>query len=94
MHTSQGLEFDYVGVIIGKDLVFRNGAVQTDYQSRSRTDKSLKGIRSSGNYDLADRIIRNTYKTILSRGQKGCFIYCEDEQLREYIRERIGQIKL
>lgn len=94
IHTSQGLEFDYVGVIIGKDLVFRNGAVQTDYQSRSRTDKSLKGIRSSGNYDLADRIIRNTYKTILSRGQKGCFIYCEDEQLREYIHGRIGQIKL
>lgn len=90
IHTSQGLEFDYVGVIIGMDLVFRNGEVQTDYTSRSKTDKSLKGIKAGRNYSLADRIIRNTYKTILSRGQKGCFIYCEDDQLREYLRERLG----
>lgn len=90
IHTSQGLEFDYVGVIVGKDLIFKDGAVQTEFQSRSKTDKSLRGIRSNGNYALADRIIRNTYKTLMSRGKKGCYIYCEDEQLREYFHERIG----
>ena len=41
---------------------------------------------------LSDRIIRNTYKTLLTRGQKGCFIYCEDEQLGKYIKERLGII--
>lgn len=86
IHTTQGLEFDYVGVIIGKDLIYRDGRVQTDYTKRAGTDKSLNGIRSSRNYPLADRIIRNTYKTLLSRGQKGCFIYCEDAALREYLR--------
>lgn len=89
IHTTQGLEFDYVGIIIGKDLVYRDGKVQTDFLKRARTDKSLNGIRTTRNYALADRIIRNTYKTLLSRGQKGCFIYCEDEALREYIKKLI-----
>lgn len=90
IHTSQGLEFDYVGVIIGKDLLFIDGQVRTDFLARARTDNSLKGIRSSRNYDLADRIIRNTYRTILSRGQKGCFIYCEDKALGEYIKRMLN----
>lgn len=89
IHTTQGLEFDYVGVIIGKDLICRDGKVLTDYTQRARTDKSLSGIKSSGNYALADRIIRNTYKTLLTRGQKGCYVYCEDEELREYIKSAI-----
>ena len=38
---------------------------------------------------LADRIIRNTYKTLLSRGLKGCFIYCQDPKLGEYLKKRI-----
>ncbi|MDR1698036.1 MAG: DUF2075 domain-containing protein [Erysipelotrichaceae bacterium] len=82
IHTSQGLEFDYCGVIIGADLYYDNG-VKTDFKRRAKTDQSLHGIK--GDYALADRIIRNTYKTLLSRGQKGCFIYCEDEKLRNYI---------
>ena len=35
--------------------------------------------------------IKNTYKTLLTRGQKGCFIYCEDKNLAEYIRALISQ---
>lgn len=90
IHTSQGLEFDYVGVIIGKDLVYRDGVVKTDFTKRARTDASLKGIKASKNYALADRIIRNTYRTLLTRGQKGCYIYCEDKALAEYIKSRIS----
>lgn len=89
IHTSQGLEFDYVGIIIGNDMQYRNSKVITDYTKRAKSDASLKGIKSSGNYGLADRIIRNTYKTLLSRGQKGCFIYCEDKELGKYIKERV-----
>lgn len=86
IHTSQGLEFDYVGVIIGKDLVFKDGKVTTDFMKRAASDHSLKGIRTTRNYALADRIIRNTYKTLLSRGQKGCYVYCEDKALADYIK--------
>lgn len=89
IHTSQGLEFDYVGVIIGKDLIYKNGKVETDYLQRAKTDHSLKGIKTTKNFELADRIIRNTYKTLMTRGQKGCFIYCEDTALSQYLKLRL-----
>lgn len=85
IHTAQGLEFDYVGVIIGKDLRYENGRVITDKNQVARSDKS-SGVRTTKDVLLADRIIRNTYKTLMSRGQKGCYIYCEDEKLREYFK--------
>lgn len=89
IHTSQGMEFDYVGVIIGKDLIYRDGKVKTNKLAISKDDKTSK-IRGCKNESLADRLIKNTYKVLLTRGQKGCYIYCEDIALREYIKERIG----
>lgn len=86
IHTCQGLEFDYVGVIIGQDMRFENGRVITDQTKIAESDKS-SGIRTCKNKELADRLIRNTYKTLMSRGQKGCFIYCEDKELRHYFKD-------
>lgn len=91
IHTSQGLEFDYVGVIIGKDLIYKNGHVITDYTKRAKTDQSLKGIKTTKNYKLADEIIRNTYRTLLSRGQKGCYVYCEDKELLKYMSKLLNK---
>lgn len=84
IHTAQGLEFDYVGVLIGRDLRYdrATGRVVTDKSAISRDDKS-SGIRGA-NDDLARRLILNTYKTLLTRGQKGCYVYCEDDALKEY----------
>ena len=90
IHTCQGLEFDYVGVIIGEDLRFENGKAITDQSKIAESDKS-SGIRTCKDKALADRLIRNTYKTLMSRGQKGCFIYCEDKALAKHIREVIRQ---
>jgi DUF2075 family protein len=88
IHTSQGLEFDYVGVIIGDDL-FYDGGIKTDYTKRAKADKSLNGIKSSHNYKLADKLIRNTYRTLMTRGQKGCFLYCTDKNLSEYLKHEL-----
>ena len=88
IHTCQGLEFDYVGVIIGQDLRFEDGRVITDQTKIAESDKS-SGIRTCKDKALADRLIRNTYKTLMSRGQKGCFIYCEDKALGEYLKTSI-----
>ena len=89
IHTSQGLEFDYVGAIIGKDLRFENGKVITDVTKRSKSDASVHGLSKKENaVELADRIIRDTYKVLMTRGQKGCYIYCEDKALAEYIKTR------
>lgn len=87
IHTAQGLEFDYVGVLIGKDLKYNNGRVITDKTAISKDDNS-SGIRTANDED-ARRFILNTYKTLLTRGQKGCFVYCEDEALREYFKKRL-----
>ena len=93
IHSTQGLEFDYVGIIIGKDLQFEDGKVITDYNQRYlKRDKTIQNVKTDEDKALADRIIRNTYKTLLSRGQKGCYIYCEDEQLRDYLRLRLSQV--
>lgn len=95
IHTSQGLEFDYVGVIIGNDLRYQDGKVITDFTKRARTDQSLKGIKKMYKEDpikaeqVADEIIKNTYRTLMTRGMKGCYIYCEDKALRDYLKERI-----
>lgn len=87
IHTCQGLEFDYVGVVIGKDLRYEHGEVITDYKGRSKDDHSLFGLGKLKDKSIADRIIRDTYKVLLTRGQKGCFVYCEDKDLREYLKE-------
>lgn len=95
IHTCQGLEFDYVGVIIGDDLRYENGEVITDYTKRAKTDQSLKGIKKmlkespEEAREIADKIIRNTYRTLMTRGQKGCYIFCTDKKLEEYFRTRL-----
>lgn len=88
IHTTQGLEFDYCGIIIGKDLRYENGHVITNQTKEAKSDYS-SGIRNCKNHKLADELIRNTYKTLLSRGQKGCFVYCEDKSLREHIKSSL-----
>lgn len=99
IHTCQGLEFDYVGVIIGDDLVYKDGEVITDYTKRAKTDNSLKGLKKmlkekpEEAKQLADEIIRNTYRTLMTRGQKGCFVYCTDKELEGYFIERVRDIQ-
>ena len=95
IHTSQGLEFDYVGVIIGEDLRYKNGKIITDFNKRAKTDQSLKGIKKMYRENperalkIADQIIKNTYRTLMTRGMKGCYIYCVDKKLQEYFRKVI-----
>ena len=98
IHTSQGLEFDYVGVILGFDIRYENGQIITDFTERARTDQSLKGIKTRYKQNpeealkLADEIIKNTYRTLMTRGMKGCYIYCEDVNLENYFKERVSKL--
>ncbi len=90
IHTCQGLELDYIGVIVGPDLIVRDGRVMTVPSARDRHDKSIKGFKKWQQTDAksanaaADRIIKNTYRTLMTRGMKGCFVYCEDAETRQY----------
>ena len=95
IHTTQGLEFEYVGVIMGDDIRYENGHIVTDFTKRASTDQSIKGLKSlyKDNPEeakkKADEIIKNTYRTLMTRGMKGCYIYCTDKYLKEYIKSRI-----
>ena len=85
IHTCQGMEFEYCGVIIGKDLQFENGKIEPKPEFLSKDDKT-SGIGSCKDPDLAKKLIRNTYRVLLSRGMKGCYVYCENEALRDYLK--------
>ena len=99
IHTSQGLEFDYVGVIIGDDMRYENGRIVTDFTKRARTDQSLKGIKKLYKEDPdraekeADEIIKNTYRTLMTRGMKGCYVYCTDQRLSAYLKKCLAMQK-
>ena len=96
IHTCQGLEFDYIGVIIGNDMRYDGEKVISDFTKRAKTDQSLKGIKKLYKdnpreaLNVADKIIKNTYRTLMTRGQKGCYVYCCDEKLGAYLKNRLN----
>lgn len=93
IHTCQGLEFDYCGVIIGLDMVYRDGKVLVDPSKRAKDDFSIKGYRellsSDEGKEKVRLIIKNTYRTLLTRGMKGCYVYIMDDALRNYFKSRL-----
>lgn len=95
IHTCQGLEVDYVGVIIADDLVVRDGKVVCQPEARARSDQSIKGWKKLVKEDpiegkaRLDAIIKNTYRTLMTRGMKGCYVYCRDPETSEYFRARM-----
>lgn len=98
IHTCQGLEVDYIGVIVGPDLVVRNGTVITLPRERAGTDRSIHGWRDlfRENPDVTtsrlDAIIKNTYRTLMTRGQKGCYVYFVDDETRQFFANRIVSV--
>jgi len=93
IHTCQGLEVDYVGVIIGPDLTIMGDTLVAVPRARDRHDKTMKGFvkmtkeQPAEAARLADSIIKNTYRTLMTRGMKGCYVYATDAKLRAYLRQ-------
>lgn len=82
IYTAQGFEFDYVGVIWGKDLKHDPDSGWIG-EKRECADAT---VRRSG--DRFTELIKNTYRVLLSRGMKGCFICFLDEDTEEFVRSR------
>lgn len=95
VHTTQGLEFAYVGVIFGEDMIYRNGRIETNFEKRASTDASVNGLKTLKKENpeeaarKADEIIKNTYRVLMSRGVKGCYIYCVDKELNDYMHKMV-----
>lgn len=92
VHTCQGLEVDYIGVIIGPDLVVRNGVVECRPHHRDKNDKTIRGWKKLREKDPANAdaqlasIIKNTYRTLMTRGMRGCYVYATDPETNDWIR--------
>jgi DUF2075 family protein len=95
IHTCQGLEVDYIGVIVGPDLIVRDSSVITRPAERSKMDKSIQGWKKLVKDDpevgsaRLDAIIKNTYRTLMTRGQKGCYVYFVDDETRRFFANRL-----
>ena len=83
IHTIQGLDLQYAGVIIGKDLSYREGKVT--YIKKNNVDNGSAKINQCDD-EVAEKLIRNTYNVLLTRGMRGTYIYCEDDALNAYIK--------
>ncbi|MFM8280444.1 MAG: DNA/RNA helicase domain-containing protein [Bacteroidota bacterium] len=95
IHTCQGLEVDYIGVIVGNDLVIRNNKWVCQPDQRDKHDKSIKGWKKllkdnpHNAKNIIDTVIKNTYRTLMTRGMKGCIVYSTDPETREWLNRRI-----
>lgn len=89
-------KFDYVVVIIGNELCFKDGIICTNFQNNASSDPAFKGIKKMYKenkklaLELSDNIIKNTYRVLLTRGIRGCYVYCVDKQLNNYFKEKIN----
>jgi DUF2075 family protein len=84
-----------MGVIIGPDLGIEDGRLVGTPAGRAKHDKSLQGYKGAlkdgvtGATEKADRLIRNTYRTMMTRGMKGTFIYCTDPAVTNLLRDSL-----
>ena len=83
IYTAQGFEFDYVGVIFGNDLVY-----DPDRQEwmGARANSYDSEVRRAG--DSFAELVKNTYRVLLSRGMKGCYVYFMDKGTERFFRSR------
>ena len=88
IYTAQGFEFDYVGVIFGKDLVYRPGQRWVG-QPQASSDSSVKRSK-----DRFLELVKNTYRVLLTRGIKGCYVFFEDKETENFFRSYIETVRL
>ncbi len=74
IYTAQGFEYDWNGVILGPDLVWRDGGLQSDM--RATRDSAFRGKTAA----QFDQNVRNVYKVLLTRGMVGTVITSTDPE--------------
>ena len=89
IYGCQGFEADYVGVIWGRDFVFRNGKweIGDNCEDNIGRPTSLKDLVINRDNRALDLLI-NRYRIFLTRGIKGTYVYCEDEETKRFLLEK------
>ncbi len=87
VYTAQGFEYDYAGVILGPDLVWRDDhwvAVRG-----ANKDPDFRNRAKVGDAEF-DRLVRNVYKVLMTRGMRGVAIYSTDRQTNDHLRRLVS----
>jgi uncharacterized protein len=82
VYTAQGFEFDYVGVTLGKDLVFDGGW-------RGNRKISHDSVVKKAPEEEFVNLVKQTYRVLLTRGMKGCYVHFEDVATKEFFLSRM-----
>lgn len=90
IHTLQGYDLNYVGLIIGPDLQYSKQAGRVEAVSDNFKDTKAKPIVGADEGVTLDEVVKNAYKTLMLRGMKGAYIYCVDRELSEYLKDGLA----
>ena len=85
VYTAQGFEFDYCGVIVGSDLVYRPGEGWIGQPEQSKDNV----VRRTRDRDAFTAYVKNTYRVLLTRGLRGCYVHFVDPQSRDFVLSRL-----
>jgi hypothetical protein len=88
VYTAQGFEYDWSEVILGPDLVWRDGHVRSVRSANK--DPEFRNHKKVSDEDF-DRLVRNVYKVLLTRGMVGTVIYSTDLTTREALRHLVRE---
>jgi len=84
VYTSQGFEFDYIGVIFCKDLVWNKE--KNDWEAKPENSHDNEAKRNNPNLVTH---LKNIYRVLLSRAHRGVYVYFIDKDTEEYFRSKI-----
>lgn len=89
VYTAQGFEFDYCGVIFGRDLQYDPAKSEWIGDKKASEDSVVKRSDPEKFVDL----LKNTYRVLLTRGMKGCYAYFMDEETQKFVKSRIEKLE-
>ncbi|RTY82045.1 DUF2075 domain-containing protein [Flavobacterium sp. LS1P28] len=91
IHTTQGYDLNYTGVIFGKEIIFNEFTQEIEINPKLYFDKN--GKKGISNKDDLKAYVINIYKTIMYRGIRGTYVYACDTSLRNYLKKHIDVYK-
>jgi DUF2075 family protein len=89
IYTAQGFEVDYIGVVWGKDLAYDLDGQAWVGNKKESHDRTVKRTRA----DFL-QLVKNTYRVLLSRGMRGCYVCFLDRNTERFVRSRMDLLSL
>lgn len=88
--TVQGFDLNYVGVIIGPSVKYRNGKIIYDIsESKNKGAVQNRKLANGEKVNYGERLLRNELNVLLTRGVNGLYIFAVDEELREVLKKAV-----